>query len=80
MQRGMVAKLGAEGVFVIGLKSGHGVAVKIADGSLRAAPLVALRLLNRNGLIDDEAYGELHAALTVRSMGGAEALGELRAL
>lgn len=80
MQHGMVAKLGAEGVFVIGLKSGHGVAVKIADGSLRAAPLVALRLLNRNGLLDDSAYAELHDALTVSSMGGAESLGELRAL
>jgi L-asparaginase II len=80
MRHGMVAKLGAEGVFVIGLKSGHGVAVKIADGSLRAAPLVALRLLNRNGLLDDQTFAELHASLTVKSMGGAESLGELRAL
>ena len=80
MGHGMVAKLGAEGVFAIGLKSGHGVAVKIADGSLRAAPLVALRLLNRNGLLDDSVYAELHAALTVKSMGGSEVLGELRAL
>ena len=80
MRHGMVAKLGAEGVFVIALKSGHGVAVKIADGSLRAAPLVALRLLNRNGLLDDQTFAELHAALTVKSMGGAESLGELKAL
>lgn len=80
MEHGMVAKLGAEGVFVIGLKSGHGVAVKIADGSLRAAPLVALRLLQRNGLIEDALYAELCAKLTVKSMGGNQALGELRAL
>ena len=80
MKHGMVAKLGAEGVFVIGLKSGHGVAVKIADGSLRAAPLVALRLLNRNGLIDDATYANLHNELTIKSMGGSEVLGELRAL
>jgi L-asparaginase II len=80
MEHGMVAKLGAEGVFVIGLKSGHGVAVKIADGSLRAAPLVAVKLLHSNGLIDDSTHAELHAALTVKSMGGAEYLGELRAL
>jgi L-asparaginase II len=80
MKVGMVAKLGAEGVFVIGLKSGHGVAVKIADGSLRAAPLVALRLLNRNGLVDDETFATLHKQLTVKSMGGAEVLGDLRAL
>ena len=80
MEHGMVAKLGAEGVFVIGLKSGHGVAVKIADGSLRAAPLVALRLLNRNGLLDDATFASLHAKLTVKSMGGDQSLGELRAL
>jgi L-asparaginase II len=80
LEHGMVAKLGAEGVFVIGLKSGHGVAVKIADGSLRAAPLVALKMLQRNGLIDDSTHAELHAALTVKSLGGAESLGELRAL
>ena len=80
MKHGMVAKLGAEGVFVVGLKSGHGVAVKIADGSLRAAPLVALRLLNRNGLLDDATYASLHNELTIKSMGGSEVLGELRAL
>ena len=80
MKHGMVAKLGAEGVFVIGLKSGHGVAVKIADGSLRAAPLVALRLLNRNGLLDDATYATLHNELTVKSTGGSAVLGELRAI
>lgn len=80
MEHGMVAKLGAEGVFVIGLKSGHGVAVKIADGSLRAAPLVALKLLQRNGLIDDAIHDELHNALTVKSLGGSVSLGELRAI
>jgi L-asparaginase II len=80
MKHEMIAKLGAEGVFVIGLKSGHGVAVKIADGSLRAAPLVALKLLNRNGLLDDATFNELHAALTVKSMGGAQSLGDLRAI
>ena len=80
MEHGMVAKLGAEGIFVIGLKTGHGVAVKIADGSLRAAPLVALKLLQRNGLIDDATFASLHSELTVKSMGGSESLGELRAL
>lgn len=80
MQHGMVAKLGAEGVFVIGLKSGHGVAVKIADGSLRAAPPVALKLLQRNGLIDDATFASLNTELTVKSLGGSEVLGELRAL
>jgi L-asparaginase II len=78
MQHGMVAKIGAEGVFVIGLKSGHGVAVKIADGSLRAAPLVALGLLHRNHLIKDSTYAELKTALAVKSLGGSQVIGELR--
>jgi L-asparaginase II len=78
MQHGMVAKIGAEGVFVIGLRSGHGVAVKIADGALRAAPLVALALLHRHQLITDAAYAELKTALAVKSLGGAEVLGELK--
>ena len=78
MKHGMIAKIGAEGVFVIGLRSGHGVAVKIADGSLRAAPLVALALLHRNHLITDAAYADLKTALAVKSLGGAEVLGELK--
>jgi L-asparaginase II len=78
MKHGMVAKIGAEGVFVIGLRSGHGVAVKIADGSLRAAPLVALGLLHRNQLITDATYAELKTALAVKSLGGTEVIGELR--
>jgi L-asparaginase II len=80
MQHGMVAKIGAEGVFVIGLKSGHGVAVKIADGSMRAAPLVAIALLHRNSLITDAVYAELKSALAVKSLGGSQVLGELEIL
>lgn len=80
MKYGMVAKLGAEGVFVIGLESGHGVAVKIADGALRAAPLVALTLLHRNQLIVDDVYAELKNALAVYSLGGDKVIGELRVL
>lgn len=80
MEKGMVAKLGAEGIFVIGLADGYGAAVKIADGSLRAAPLVALKLLQRNGLIEESVYQELLEALAVKSLGGDQVLGELRAL
>ena len=80
MQHGMVAKLGAEAVFAIGLRDGRGVAVKIADGSLRAAPLVALKLLQRNGLLDATTYDQLADELTVRSMGGSVELGRLSAL
>ena len=78
MQHGMIAKIGAEGVFVIGLRSGHGVSVKIADGSLRSAPLVALALLHRNQLITDAVYAELKTALAVHSLGGDNILGDLK--
>jgi len=80
MAEGMVAKLGAEGVFAIGLEDGHGVAVKIADGSLRAAPLVAVNLLHRNGLITDAVFARLNEKLTVRSLGGNRDLGRLQAI
>jgi len=80
MHHGMIAKIGAEGIFVIGLKTGHGVAVKIEDGSMRAAPLVALKMLHDNGLIDHDAYGDLKVSLAVHAMGGDKVLGELRAL
>ena len=77
MEKGMLAKIGAEGVFVIGLASGHGVAVKVADGSMRPAGLAALKMLANNGLLERHVYDELFAKLTVTSLGGSENLGQL---
>jgi L-asparaginase II len=77
MEKGMLAKIGAEGVFVIGLASGHGVAVKVADGSMRPAGLAALKMLLNNGLLEHKIYDELFAKLTVASLGGSENLGQL---
>lgn len=49
MQRltGAIAKDGAEGVFAVGLSSGHGVAVKVADGNPRASRVLLAELLSR---------------------------------
>lgn len=80
MAEGLVAKLGAEGVFAVGMPDGHGVAVKIADGSLRAAPLVAVKLLHKNGLITDGTFARLNEKLAVKSMGGSVELGRLEAI
>ena len=77
MEKGMLAKIGAEGVFVIGLASGHGVAVKVADGSMRPAGLAAIKMLLNNDLLDKKVYDELFAKLTFSSLGGAEKLGQL---
>ena len=77
MEAGFVAKLGAEGVFVIGTKSGYGVAVKIADGSLRAAPLVALGLMHKHGLIEPKLYDELFSKISQKVTCGHNVTGRL---
>ncbi|WP_253776004.1 asparaginase [Goodfellowiella coeruleoviolacea] len=52
---GAVAKDGAEGVYGLGLPDGSAVAVKIADGSSRARPVVLVAALRRLGLAADRA-------------------------
>ncbi|MFV0457303.1 MAG: asparaginase [Actinomycetales bacterium] len=47
---GVVAKDGAEGVYTVGLPDGRGIALKIADGSPRACPVVIAALLRHLGL------------------------------
>lgn len=42
----LVAKVGAEGVFSLGIKGGPGITIKIGDGNKRAIPPVIMRLLN----------------------------------
>ena len=77
MEKGMLAKIGAEGVFVIGLASGHGVAVKVADGSMRPAGLAAIKMLANNGLLDQKSYQELFQKLSVEAFGGDQVVGRL---
>ncbi len=73
----MLAKIGAEGVFVIGLASGHGVAVKVADGSMRPAGLAAVKMLLNNNLIGQSTYDQLFAKLSAPTLGGSEVVGQL---
>jgi L-asparaginase II len=77
MEQGMLAKIGAEGVFVIGLESGHGVAVKVADGSMRPAGLAAIKILLNNDLLEQRTYDQLFAKLSVPTLGGSEVVGRL---
>lgn len=79
MEAGYIAKLGAEGVFVVGTREGYGIAVKILDGNLRAAPLVALNLLKKHSLIADGLYAELTEKIALKVTGGAKVTGILRA-
>jgi len=59
---GLIAKDGAESVYAVGLGDGRGVAVKIADGSPRATPVVLAAVLRRLGLTAPTAFTELEDA------------------
>ena len=47
---GLFAKAGAEGVYAAALDDGRAVALKIADGGHRAAPVVMAATLRRLGV------------------------------
>jgi L-asparaginase II len=71
---GLFAKAGAEGVYAAALDDGRTVALKIADGSTRARPVVMAAALRRLGvespLLADLARPPVH--------GGGQPVGEIR--
>ncbi|WIB72186.1 asparaginase [Curtobacterium sp. MCBD17_026] len=75
----VLAKLGAEGVMVMGLPGGAAVAVKVLDGSQRAGTLAALALLERNGLVASDGVAEVLEATGERVLGGGVPVGAVRA-
>lgn len=79
-ETGLVAKSGAEGVFVAANDDGTAVAVRVLDGSQRALAPVALSLLMQHGALDLEVGQRATAAVTEQVLGGDEIVGELRAL
>ncbi|WP_426725042.1 asparaginase [Curtobacterium flaccumfaciens] len=74
----VLAKLGAEGVMVMGLPGGAAVAVKVLDGSQRAGTLAALALLERNGLVASDGVAEVLEATGERVLGGGVPVGVVR--
>ena len=74
---GVIAKLGAEGVLVLGAPSGTAVAVKILDGSLRAATLVALELLVRAGEVTRDAASSVLDESLEPVLGGGRVVGAI---
>ncbi|MBT1546099.1 asparaginase [Curtobacterium aurantiacum] len=74
----VLAKLGAEGVMVMGLPGGAAVAVKVLDGSQRAGTLAALALLERNGLVAADGVAEVLAATGEPVLGGGVPVGSVR--
>lgn len=70
----LFAKAGAEGVYAAALDDGRAVAVKIADGSPRARPVVMAATLRRLG-VDYPVLADLtHPAV----LGGGQPVGEIR--
>ena len=80
LDHGFLAKNGAEGVFVVGTREGFGICIKIADGNLRAAPLIAIKLMHENSLLSDDQYQEMKKLFSVPSLGGGVPQGEIIAL
>lgn len=74
---GGIAKLGAEGVVVIGTRAGVAVAVKVLDGSMRATTPVALSLLASVGAIPTDAADDLIELTSERVLAGDLPVGAL---
>jgi L-asparaginase II len=77
LEHGIMAKIGAEGVFVAITDSGHSVAVKIADGSIRAAPAVAAKLLLNHNLISNSVFQDIFERTAPKVLGGDSETGSL---
>ena len=74
---GLMAKDGAEGVMVAAVPDGRAVAVKIADGAMRAAVPVAAAALRRVGV---DVPPAVDADLAPPALGGGRPVGAVRSL
>jgi L-asparaginase II len=74
---GLMAKDGAEGVMVAALPDGRAVAVKIADGAMRAAVPVAAAALRRLGV---DVPASVDSVLAPSALGGGRPVGGVRSL
>ncbi len=77
-QLGVFAKGGAEGVMVMVAPDGTSVALKMLDGSGRAATAVALRLLERAGALSASDVSDAMARLPLSVTGGGQDVGAIR--
>lgn len=74
---GIFAKGGAEGVMVMAAPDGTTVALKVLDGSHRAATLVALELLVAAGAVARDAVDALLPELNLAVSGGGRSVGAI---
>ena len=75
---GILVKLGAEGIMVMSTGDGTTVAVKILDGNLRAANIVALHALSRVGAIPLADVNLVINDLKLDIFGGGRAVGSIQ--
>jgi L-asparaginase II len=75
---GVFAKGGAEGVMVMVAPDGTTVALKMLDGSGRAATVVALRLLERQGALAAADVADAVTKLPLSVTGGGQVVGAIR--
>ncbi len=75
---GVFAKGGAEGVMVMVAPNGTTVALKMLDGSGRAATAVALRLLEREGALAASDVADAMKSLPLPVTGGGVVVGAIR--
>jgi L-asparaginase II len=75
---GVFAKGGAEGVMVMVAPDGTTVALKMLDGSGRAATAVALRLLERHGALESSDVAQAMSRLPLTVTGGGQDVGAIR--
>jgi L-asparaginase II len=78
---GAIGKVGAEGVYAVGLPDGRAVALKIDDGAARPRPVVIVEALRRMGVLD-MAGVDADAVLEtghVELLGGGRPVGTVRA-
>jgi L-asparaginase II len=76
---GLFIKTGAEGIMVASADDGTTVALKILDGNLRAATIVALSLLADAGAIARADVDALVPSLNLAVQGAGHQVGEIRA-
>lgn len=76
-QLGIMAKFGAEGVYVAATREGVSVALKYLDGTGRGAPLVALQLLVAAGAVAPQQAEQVLPHLGLEVLGGGRVVGHV---
>jgi L-asparaginase II len=76
---GLFVKGGAEGIMVASAENGTTVALKILDGNLRAATIVALSLLADAGAVRRADIDAIVPELKLAVQGGGKPIGQIRA-